>query len=280
MPGWCRSSTCFARSSWSRRRRVSCSTPQARRLRTRATQLLLPDGTRRSAASSRWIGRFRGTDERRSICRGALDARARQAALTCKRRWPRPADADRAGRLRAQPAAAAGRRQPRADPAGDGDTIPESFGFDGFQFATFFTIAMPVDRTAQTVDYQTRADRPRPPAARDRRRSSGGSATRSGGRCGSSDRLLRGVVARRPASRSAARKWRWPSCATSAACRTTSTSSPPRAALLAAEGRRIAGAGRRGRGAADACAPRLGSSIRARTLPDRRRPDARARCSR
>lgn len=29
-----------------------------------------------------------------------------------------------------------------------------SFGMDGYQFATFFTIAMPVDRTAQQVDYQ------------------------------------------------------------------------------------------------------------------------------
>jgi len=30
-----------------------------------------------------------------------------------------------------------------------------SFGMDGYQFATFFTIAMPVDRTAQQVDYQS-----------------------------------------------------------------------------------------------------------------------------
>ena len=29
-----------------------------------------------------------------------------------------------------------------------------SFGFDGFQFVTFFTISMPVDRTPQAVDYQ------------------------------------------------------------------------------------------------------------------------------
>lgn len=29
-----------------------------------------------------------------------------------------------------------------------------SFGMDGYQFATFFTVAMPVDRTAQQVDYQ------------------------------------------------------------------------------------------------------------------------------
>src|SRR5205085_9963687 len=29
-----------------------------------------------------------------------------------------------------------------------------SFGLDGYQFATFFTIAMPVDRTAQAVEYQ------------------------------------------------------------------------------------------------------------------------------
>ena len=34
------------------------------------------------------------------------------------------------------------------------DTLARSFGLDGFQFATFFTIAMPVDRTAQQVDYQ------------------------------------------------------------------------------------------------------------------------------
>lgn len=34
------------------------------------------------------------------------------------------------------------------------NTFARSFGFDGFQFATFFTIAMPVDRTAQLVDYQ------------------------------------------------------------------------------------------------------------------------------
>jgi outer membrane protein len=34
------------------------------------------------------------------------------------------------------------------------DTFGQSFGLDGFQFATFFTIAMPVDRTAQIVDYQ------------------------------------------------------------------------------------------------------------------------------
>jgi outer membrane protein len=34
-------------------------------------------------------------------------------------------------------------------------TLGNSFGLNGFQFATFFTIAMPVDRTAQTVEYQT-----------------------------------------------------------------------------------------------------------------------------
>jgi outer membrane protein TolC len=33
-------------------------------------------------------------------------------------------------------------------------SFARSFGFDGYQFATFFTIAMPVDRTAQIVDYQ------------------------------------------------------------------------------------------------------------------------------
>ena len=31
----------------------------------------------------------------------------------------------------------------------------DSFGLDGYKFATFFTIAMPVDRTAQQVDYQS-----------------------------------------------------------------------------------------------------------------------------
>jgi outer membrane protein TolC len=35
------------------------------------------------------------------------------------------------------------------------DSFAKSFGVDGFQFATFFTIAMPVDRTAQIVDYQS-----------------------------------------------------------------------------------------------------------------------------
>jgi outer membrane protein len=34
------------------------------------------------------------------------------------------------------------------------DSFARSFGLDGFQFATFFTIAMPVDRTAQLVDFQ------------------------------------------------------------------------------------------------------------------------------
>jgi outer membrane protein TolC len=33
-------------------------------------------------------------------------------------------------------------------------SFARSFGFDGYQFATFFTIAMPVDRTAQIVDYR------------------------------------------------------------------------------------------------------------------------------
>ena len=31
----------------------------------------------------------------------------------------------------------------------------DSFGLDGYRFATFFTIAMPVDRTAQQVEYQS-----------------------------------------------------------------------------------------------------------------------------
>ncbi len=35
------------------------------------------------------------------------------------------------------------------------DSFAQSFGLDGFRFATFFTIAMPVDRTAQQVAFQT-----------------------------------------------------------------------------------------------------------------------------
>ncbi len=35
------------------------------------------------------------------------------------------------------------------------NTFAKSFGVDGYQFATFFTIAMPVDRTASLVEYQT-----------------------------------------------------------------------------------------------------------------------------
>jgi outer membrane protein TolC len=35
------------------------------------------------------------------------------------------------------------------------DSFRSSFGLDGYQFATFFTIAMPVDRTAQQVEFQT-----------------------------------------------------------------------------------------------------------------------------
>lgn len=34
-------------------------------------------------------------------------------------------------------------------------TFRDSFGLDGYRFATFFTIAMPVDRTAQQVEYQS-----------------------------------------------------------------------------------------------------------------------------
>jgi outer membrane protein TolC len=34
------------------------------------------------------------------------------------------------------------------------DSLARSFGLDGFQFATFFTIAMPVDRTAQLIEHQ------------------------------------------------------------------------------------------------------------------------------
>lgn len=34
-------------------------------------------------------------------------------------------------------------------------SFSESFGLDGYKFATFFTIAMPVDRTSQQVEYQS-----------------------------------------------------------------------------------------------------------------------------
>jgi outer membrane protein len=34
------------------------------------------------------------------------------------------------------------------------DTLARSFGLDGYQFATFFNISMPVDRTPQVIDYQ------------------------------------------------------------------------------------------------------------------------------
>jgi len=34
------------------------------------------------------------------------------------------------------------------------ESLPRSFGFDKFQFATFFNISMPVDRTPQTIEYQ------------------------------------------------------------------------------------------------------------------------------
>jgi outer membrane protein TolC len=35
------------------------------------------------------------------------------------------------------------------------DSFKNSFALDGYKFATFFTIAMPVDRTAQQVEYQS-----------------------------------------------------------------------------------------------------------------------------
>ena len=35
-----------------------------------------------------------------------------------------------------------------------GALLGSSFGLDGFQFATFFTISMPVDRTPAQIDYQ------------------------------------------------------------------------------------------------------------------------------
>jgi outer membrane protein TolC len=34
------------------------------------------------------------------------------------------------------------------------ESLPDSFGLDGFRLATFFTISMPVDRTPQVVEYQ------------------------------------------------------------------------------------------------------------------------------
>jgi outer membrane protein TolC len=34
------------------------------------------------------------------------------------------------------------------------ESLPDSFGLDGFRLATFFTISMPVDRTPQLVEYQ------------------------------------------------------------------------------------------------------------------------------
>ena len=34
------------------------------------------------------------------------------------------------------------------------DSFRDSFGLDGYKFATFFTVAMPVDRTAQQVEFQ------------------------------------------------------------------------------------------------------------------------------
>ena len=38
---------------------------------------------------------------------------------------------------------------------GTSPTLGGSFGLEGYQFATFFTIAMPVDRTAQQVEFQS-----------------------------------------------------------------------------------------------------------------------------
>lgn len=38
---------------------------------------------------------------------------------------------------------------------GTASSLSRSFGLDGFQYATFVTIAMPVDRTAQQVEYQS-----------------------------------------------------------------------------------------------------------------------------
>ena len=35
------------------------------------------------------------------------------------------------------------------------DTFAQSFGLDSYRFATFFTVAMPVDRTTQQVAFQT-----------------------------------------------------------------------------------------------------------------------------
>jgi outer membrane protein len=74
------------------------------------------------------------------------------------------------------------------------DAFIKSFGLDGFQFATFFTIAMPVDRTAQIVNYQSSL------IDRDRRqreiqtleRQIGDDVRRA---LRERDRLLRGVIA-------------------------------------------------------------------------------------
>jgi len=68
-----------------------------------------------------------------------------------------------------------------------------SFGLDGYQFATFFTIAMPVDRTAQQVDYQSAI------LDRDRRRREVTTLERQIGddvkqAVRERDRLLRGVL--------------------------------------------------------------------------------------
>jgi len=74
------------------------------------------------------------------------------------------------------------------------DTFLTSFNFDGFQFATFFTIAMPVDRTAQIVDYQYSL------IDRDRRKREIGTLERQISddvkrALRERDRLIRGVVA-------------------------------------------------------------------------------------
>ncbi|MFA5910241.1 MAG: TolC family protein [Vicinamibacterales bacterium] len=68
-----------------------------------------------------------------------------------------------------------------------------SFGLEGYQFATFFTIAMPVDRTAQQVDYQSAV------LDRDRRRREVTTLERQIGddvkhAIRERDRLLRGVL--------------------------------------------------------------------------------------
>ena len=74
------------------------------------------------------------------------------------------------------------------------DTFAQSFGLDSFRFATFFTIAMPVDRTTQQVAFQTalldRDRRARELSALERQ-----IATDVRRAVRDHDRLLRGIIA-------------------------------------------------------------------------------------